>query len=111
MTENKRFKNSLIEFDKAKQKLEDEKRQFKFDVMDFMRDKGIPIEIRFFGDSFGLDINYFDNTWKNAPLKIPRKISLNVLSDFCKEFDCEFEYTTCDGERYIFSFNGMSIGY
>lgn len=27
-----------------------------------------------------------------------------VLYDFCQLFECEFEETTCDGERYIFTF-------
>ena len=25
--------------------------------------------------------------------------------------DCEFECNNCDGNRWIFSFNGMKIGY
>jgi len=39
-----------------------------------------------------------------------------VLYDFCKEFGCEFEHTSCDGSRYIFTFkdvdmsNGFIIG-
>ena len=31
--------------------------------------------------------------------------------DFCKEFGCDFEYNNCDGDRWVFSFNGMTIGY
>jgi len=103
----KGFKKCIIDFNKAKKDLEKSKRDFKYEVMDFMRDKGIPVNVLFFGDTFGLDIRLNIDNWQN----IPRKIPLDVLTDFCKEFGCEFEYTNCDGERYIFSFNGLSLGY
>lgn len=101
------FKNCLIEFDKAKQKLAREKRTFEFDVKEFMRNKGVPVKVLFFGNTFGLDIDLNINNCQD----VPRKIPLDVLSDFCKEFGCEFEYNNCDGNRWIFSFNGLSIGY
>ena len=107
MTENKRFRNALIEFDKVTQNLEREKKTFEFDVKEFMRNKGIPVKILFFGKNFGLDIDLNVNNWQD----VPRKIPLDVLSDFCKEFGCDFEYNNCDGNRWIFSFNGMKIGY
>ena len=106
MTE-KRFKSCLVEFDKAKQIMDEEKIIFAFDVMEFMRDKGIPVKILFFGNTFGLDIDLNVKNWED----IPRKIPLDVLSDFCKEFDCQFEYSNCDGGRWIFSFNGLNMGY
>ena len=106
MTE-KRFKNALIEFEKAKNELKKEKRTFVFDVKEFMLKNGIPIKVLFFGDTFGLDIDLNIHNWRD----VPRKIPLDVLTDFCKEFGCEFEYTNSDGERYIFSFNGLSMGY
>lgn len=96
---NQRFKNILIEFDKITQNLEREKKTFEFDVKEFMRNKGIPVKILFFGNTFGLDINLNVSNWQD------------VLSDFCKEFGCEFEYNNCDGNRWIFSFNGMKMGY
>ena len=104
---NERFKDCLTEFDEAKQKLEQEKRTFKFNVTEFMRNKGIPVKVLFFGNTFGLDI---DINWGNVG-KVPCKIPLDVLSDFCKEFGCEFEYTNDDGMRYIFSFNGLNMYY
>ena len=96
MTENKRFKKCLIEFEKTK-------REFVFNVKEFMRDKGIPVKLTFFGDTFGLDIDNMRD--------VPRKIPLDVLTDFCKDFGCEFEYTCCDGNRWIFSFNKLNMGY
>lgn len=104
---NKRFRNVLIEFDKVKQNIEREKKTFAFDVKEFMRNKGIPVKILFFGKTFGLDIDVNVNNWQD----VPRKIPLDVLSDFCKEFGCEFEYTNCDGHRWIFSFDKLNMGY
>lgn len=104
---NKRFKNVLIEFDKVKDNLKREKKTFEFDVKEFMKNKGIPVKILFFGNTFGLDIDLNTNNWQNIPKKIP----LNVLSDFCKEFDCDFEYNNCNGTRWIFSFNGLYMDY
>ena len=106
MTE-KRFKNCLIELDKAKQKVEKEKRTFVFEVKEFMRDKGIPVKLTFFGDMFALDIDFNINNVGD----VPRKIPLDVLNDFCKEFDCDFEYTYCEGKRWFFNFNKVDMGY
>lgn len=106
MTE-KRFRNILIEFDKVTQNLVREKKTFEVDVKEFMRNKGIPVKILFFGKTFCLDIDVNVSNRQD----IPRKIPLDVLSDFCKEFGCDFEYNNCDGNRWIFSFNEMKIGY
>ena len=104
---NKRFRNVLIEFDIVKENIEREKKTFVFDVKEFMRNKGIPVKVLFFGKTFGLDIDINVNNWQD----VPRKIPLDVLSNFCKEFGCDFEYNNYDGDRWIFSFNGMKIGY
>lgn len=104
---NKRFRNVLIEFDKVKQNIEREKKTFAFDVKEFMRSKGIPVKVLFFGKTFGLDIDVNVSNLQD----VPRKIPLDVLSDFCKEFGCDFEYNNYEGDRWIFSFNGMTIGY
>ena len=37
------------------------------------------------------------------------KFTSEVLYDFCKEFDCEFDKTACDGDRYIFTFNDVDM--
>ena len=36
-------------------------------------------------------------------------INIDVLYKFCKDFDAEFLYTTCDGDRYVFSFKNINI--
>lgn len=107
MIENKRFKNFIINYDNVKQDFKKEQRAFKNDVRKFMLDKGIPVKVLFFGNTFGLDIDINFNNVGN----VPRKIPLGFLMDFCKSFGCEFEYTNCDGKRYIFSFNGLTVGY
>ena len=67
-----------------------------------MENNGIKgIKLMFFGDAFGLDL-FSSNV---------SKIPLNVLVDFCEEFGCTFEYTNSDGHRYIFSFDGLSMGF
>ena len=105
MTE--KFKDVLIELDKAKQNLKDAKMIFQNDVIIFMRKRGIPVRVLFFGDTFGLDIYRDIHNYQD----VPRKIPLDVLTDFCKEFGCEYEYTNCDGKRWIFSFDKLSMGY
>lgn len=102
----KKFKNSLIEFDKAKKELHEQKMDFIFDVKRYMLKNGIHVRVLFFGDTFGLDI-ILGNNLSETPQKIP----LSVLSNFCDRYGCEFEYTNCDGKRYIFSFDGISMGY
>lgn len=106
MTE-KRFKDCLVEFNNIKQELEYNKLKFAHEVSEFMRNKGIPVKVLFFGDCFGLDIDLNVPDWENVPLKIP----LNVLTDFCNEFGCDFECTACKGERWIFGFDGLVMGY
>lgn len=32
-----------------------------------------------------------------------------VIYEFCQEFECEFEHTACDGERYIFTFKDVDV--
>ena len=100
---NKRFKDCLVEFDKAKQKMEREIIMFKLDIKEFMINKGIPVKVLFFGEigeTFGLEIDLNRDNWEDVPSKIP----LDVLTDFCNEFGCDFEYTNCNGHRWIFSF-------
>ena len=102
---NEKFKNALIEFNKASRNLENEKLTFEADITVFMKERGIPVRVEFFIDTFGLDIDYRGPNWD----KIPRKIPLDVLVDFCKEFGCEYEYTNCDGSRYIFKFDKLKV--
>ena len=103
MTENKQFKDALINYNEAVQNLIEAKKSFKAAVVAFMKEKGIPVRVEFFGDTFGVDIRC--RAMRDTPLKIP----LDVLTDFCKEFGCEYEYTNCDGKRYLFSFNKLDM--
>ena len=39
------------------------------------------------------------------------KFTSKVLYDFCNEFECEFVETTCDGDRYIFTFEDVDTSH
>lgn len=102
MTENKRFKQDVIDWNNTIKEFEESKEEFKFDCEEFMRNNAIKgVKLMFFGDAFGLDI-YCSNV---------SKIPLNILVNFCEEFGCTFEYTNCHGQRYIFSFDGLNMGF
>lgn len=101
MTENKRFKKSLIEYKKSVQKLKTEKEQFEVDVRDFMRKKGLNVNVIYLGDKFGVVLNKnTENIFDNPP------IPLDVLMEFCDTFDCEYEYMVRELRRYVFKFEG-----
>lgn len=107
MSENKQFKDALIEFDKAKKDFVKNRDKFKFDVMDFMKDKGIPVKVMFFTNFFEVAIDYYAiNNFDTIPKQIP----LDVLSDFCEKFGCVCDFSKCKGHRYFFKFNGLSMG-
>ena len=102
MTENKHFKQDIINWNNAQEEFKKSKGEFKFDCQEFMRNNGIKgVRLMFFGDTFGLDI-----LCSNVS-----KIPLNVLVDFCEKFGCTFERTIDSGERYIFNFDGLSMGF
>lgn len=42
-------------------------------------------------------------------IKTDFKFTAKVLADFCEEFDCEFDHTSCDGDRYIFTFDDVDM--
>lgn len=107
---NTRFKERLEQCEKLKNQFKKDKEEFKYDVIRFMGNRGIPVEINFFGGTFGVDIHttkQYCSSESEALLKIP----LNILMDFCNEFGCEYEHTIDSiGRRYIFSFNGLDMG-
>ena len=35
--------------------------------------------------------------------------TIEILADFCREFECEFKETTCRGRRYIFYFKNVDM--
>lgn len=53
------------------------------------------------------DIHYYYGS--NEIIHTDFKFTSKVLFDFCNEFDCEFEHTGCDGNRYFFTFNDVDI--
>ena len=108
---NTRFKKRLKEYDELINQLKYDKEEFKYDVIRFMKSRGIPVRINFFGDTFGVDIHITKQDCSSES-EVPLKIPLNVLMDFCNEFGCEYEHTIDSlGKRYIFSFNGLDMGF
>lgn len=83
----------------------------------FYNNYGIGISGYVWGDRFGFerDLNIAYGTWgdrteTNYVVKTRRfKFTIDVLYKFCKDFDAEFLYTTCDGDRYVFSFKNIDL--
>ena len=56
---------------------------------------------------FAVEINY---GYYAESRELPNfKFTLQILSDFCKEFECEYEKQTCDGSRHIFTFTDVDM--
>lgn len=95
----KQLKESIEYRNKHKEHLD----KFKYAIIIFFKEKyGVNVQVHFFVDCFGVEQNFLMD-W-NAKLF---KFNQEVLYEFCKEFDCEFKYTACDGSRPIFTFNDM----
>ena len=81
--------------------------KFKYAIITFFQEKyGVNVRVNFFVDCFGVEQNFLMG-W-NAKLF---KFNQEVLYEFCKEFDCEFKYTACDGSRPIFTFNDVDTSH
>lgn len=77
---------------------------------------GIGVTVYVWGKTFGFekDLNVYGVWATNKDSEYAKKtrnftITIDVLYKFCKDFDSEFLYTTCDGERYVFSFKNINI--
>ena len=104
---NNIFKRDLLIYKKAQEQFDKDKKRFRTEIILFFGKYDIPVKVLFFGKTFGIDI---DINLSNIG-EVPHKIPVEVLYDFCKEFGCDFEETVCDGSRWIFSFEGMFMGY
>ena len=102
---NLRFKRAVTEYNHIISQFEDDKRLFIRDVENFFHKYRIPVKVLFFIDCFGIDINVNMNNVCEVPLSIPVK----VLYEFCEEFGCDFKYTSCNGNRWIFSFDNLKM--
>lgn len=69
----------------------------------FLKKYDTRVNVLLFGNTFGLenDSEFYMTSMAWGKYKA-FEFSIQVLYDFCKEFGCEFEKTTCDGDRYIF---------
>ena len=92
--------------------------EFISSIQKYFYDKyGIGINVYVWGSTFGIDKNlHIAYTNMGKPYETEYEINtrkfefkINVLYEFCKDFECEFLYTTCDGDRYIFQFKDIDI--
>lgn len=61
--------------------------------------------VTWFAVEKNLNYYYGKDKWIHSDFKFTAR----VLADFCDEFDCEFEHTSCDGNRYIFTFTDIDV--
>ena len=99
----KQLKESIEYRNKHKEHLS----KFKYAIITYFQEKyGVNVRVKFFVDCFGIDQNFLMD--RNAKLF---KFNQDVLYEFCKEFDCEFKYTACDGSRPIFTFKDVDTAH
>lgn len=56
---------------------------------------------------FAVELNY---GYYTKSLELPNfRFTLQILLDFCKEFECEYDKQTCDGDRHIFTFTDVDM--
>ena len=78
---------------------------FKLRVEEYFLDEhNIPVRVLFYGDSFGVEREINIKTVFSTP-----KITIQVIYDFCNQFELDFKYTTCNGDRYIFEFEDKKM--
>ena len=103
MMDNKEVVKQLKESIEYRNKHKEYLNKFKYAIITYFQEKyGVNVRVKFFVDCFGVEQNFLMG-W-NAKLF---KFNQEVLYEFCKEFDCEFKYTACDGSRPIFTFNDV----
>ena len=103
MSDNKRIVNQLKESIEYRNKHKRYLDKFKYAIMTFFQERyDVNVRVEFFVDCFGVEQNFLMS--RNAKLF---KFNQEVLYEFCKEFDCEFKYTACNGSRPIFTFTDV----
>lgn len=100
---NKRFKHKIDEFSKQKKEIRRAQHEFKIDIINFMAERDLSVNVLFFGSTFGIETK----TPPNESVPSLHRIPLSVLNDFCNHFGCTFQCTACEGHRYIFYFDNI----
>lgn len=92
--------------------------EFKRSVQKYFYDKyNVDVKVYILGNKFGIDKNLhtaYGNMGESCETEYQIstrkfKFGIDVLYEFCRDFECEFLYTTCDGERYFFQFKDIDI--
>ena len=103
MSDNKEIVDQLKESIEYRNKHKEYLDKFKYAIITYFQEKyDVNVRVKFFVDSFGVEQNFLIG-WNIKLFKFNQE----VLYEFCKEFDCEFQYTACDGSRPIFTFNDV----
>ena len=108
MTENKvivkKLKESIEYISKHKQFIQD----FNYAVIRYFFDK-YDVHVRFLTGVtwFAVELDY---GYYTRSIKLPQfKFTLQILLDFCNEFECEYDGNSCDGDRHIFTFTDVDM--
>ena len=103
MVDNKDVVKQLKESIEYRNKHKEHLNKFQYAIITYFQEKhNVNVRVKLFVDCFGVEQDYLRNS-KNKSFKFNQE----VLYEFCKEFDCEFKYTACDGNRPIFTFNDV----
>lgn len=87
--------------------------EFKHAIVNYFLTKyDVHVNVLKFGDSFGIekDYNYYSKQLKFCHGDA-FKFNSKVLFEFCNDFECEFIHTSCEGERYVFTFEDVDMKY
>lgn len=103
MVDNKEVVRQLKESIEYRNKHKEYLNKFKRAIITYFQEKyNVNVSVELFVDCFGVEQDFLIS--RNAKLF---KFNQEVLYEFCKEFDCEFKYTACNGSRPIFTFNDV----
>lgn len=92
--------------------------EFKNSIQKYFKDKyDVGIRVYVWGNKFGIDRNLhiaYGNMGNPCETEYEIRtrefvFGIDVLYRFCKDFECEFLYTSCDGDRYVFKFKDIDI--
>lgn len=114
MVDSKEVVKQLKESIEYRNKHKEHLNKFKYAIITYFQEKyDVNVRVKFFVDCFGVEQDFLMSRndflmSRNAKLF---KFNQEVLYEFCKEFDCEFKYTACDGSRPIFTFNDVDTSH
>lgn len=83
--------------------------QFKDSIINYFYNKyDVYVRVLFFGDTWGIEQDY--GHYYHMGGRVDFDFSIDVLADFCREFECDFLYTRST-DRYIFTFKDVDMSH